>query len=1009
MKQKNIIIVAAIIALTATVLGWRSTQASHSPRFEPRGICNPNQPFDPHTNGIIHCRNTDPTTGLCPVNTLPDEYPDGLCFPSFNNYRDNNLLHQGVNLFPDERRFMLVRKAIDPSTAFRNETTVSVGERLQFIAYVHNDADPSHNPDDGQTRSLARDVRTRVNSFSFDSTLNNYATTSATSFQINQFITASNTTPREISDEARVTSANGQPIRLQYAQLASDGRPSAKFKFGEPPQYRYFAASDFFGAGAFFGSPNTINNDVFASEEYRGYVYFSVDVVAAPPPPPPLALPRLTLYKRVDNNNNGTLRVEDFPLFVDSQQVTSGQTNTFRPGIYMASEQQRPGYTASTWSGDCAPDGRVTLTLGDNKTCLIINDDIPFFVPPPPLPEPVPVPPLPPASNDVCLDLKILNREVVLDLPPDQEQFLSASMQTSGPNFNGTIVWEHTKDGQLAEPRKTGIRVGLKNITDKSTITAYVIPDPGNVCKDSIKPVKPPPPQPPPQQPLGILAKTAFNATVGSGKVIKKDKNGRGDTAQFEVIFQPQSARPFDVTIKELTRGVIRGDRGGLIEIDTNSVQIAQKENGALRPVPSCASRVPRRGQPALPLTTCFEGHLFREPGLTFRFVEPQITLHITYRGTLTHSLIDERFCRYTLTDREFCGEIFVNSVVDNLNNTPVSAMLYTPCPFLLTQGIGDVLLEEDFRVGSDIYSCARVPNIEGPIIKPVPPPPPPPGPPIKTGPDTPINIPSHDLCKDSNTEETAGDQRPQGYRNPFKSVSSNLCEIAMSVADKVDVPAVRADIAENITRITRYNNNLGVWPASQQRRQILMSNINEPPIVPGGVSPNPNFEVYKVKNADLVINSSHKIDEGARTFIVEDGDLIIQSDIKYGASENGFDLTNLKKVPSVAFIVINGDIKIAPGVRNLAGVFVALKINGKGGSICGTACTSGTESPHSLTIDGTVYGDIEPLFETRTYYGGNPRLGQGTIVIRYDGRLFYNMPPGIKDILQLTPEQIAR
>ncbi len=87
--------------------------------------------------------------------------------------------------------------------------------------------------------------------------------------------------------------------------------------------------------------------------------------------------PTLTLIKTVVNNNGGTKTVADFPLFVSGTSVTSGAANGFNAGSYVASETSQYGYTASAWGGDCAANGSVTLSVGDNKTCTITNDDQP--------------------------------------------------------------------------------------------------------------------------------------------------------------------------------------------------------------------------------------------------------------------------------------------------------------------------------------------------------------------------------------------------------------------------------------------------------------------------------------------------------------------------------------------------------------------------------------------------------------------------------------------------------
>jgi|GEM_PF-903215 len=87
--------------------------------------------------------------------------------------------------------------------------------------------------------------------------------------------------------------------------------------------------------------------------------------------------PTLTLVKTVVNDNGGTKVVSDFPLFVDSTQVTSGIANSLTANVeYTVSETNISGYEASTWAGDCSTDGKITLQPGDTKTCTIINDDV---------------------------------------------------------------------------------------------------------------------------------------------------------------------------------------------------------------------------------------------------------------------------------------------------------------------------------------------------------------------------------------------------------------------------------------------------------------------------------------------------------------------------------------------------------------------------------------------------------------------------------------------------------
>jgi hypothetical protein len=89
----------------------------------------------------------------------------------------------------------------------------------------------------------------------------------------------------------------------------------------------------------------------------------------------------LTLVKTVINDDGGTAVVSDFDLFIDGNPAISGQTYTLAPGVYTASENSLPGYTAGAWGGDCTPsgpNGSVTIQSGDHKVCTITNDDDPL-------------------------------------------------------------------------------------------------------------------------------------------------------------------------------------------------------------------------------------------------------------------------------------------------------------------------------------------------------------------------------------------------------------------------------------------------------------------------------------------------------------------------------------------------------------------------------------------------------------------------------------------------------
>lgn len=128
-------------------------------------------------------------------------------------------------------------------------------------------------------------------------------------------------------------------------------------------------------------------------------------------------LAQLTLIKTVINDDVGTAAVADFPLFANSVPMTSGVAVFLAPGTYAANETPFPGYTASSWGGDCAADGTVVLSAGESKVCTITNDDSPLPPPPPPPPPPTPL------ALSVSLD----------------DTFCGVTYETGDVTFEGTV------------------------------------------------------------------------------------------------------------------------------------------------------------------------------------------------------------------------------------------------------------------------------------------------------------------------------------------------------------------------------------------------------------------------------------------------------------------------------------------------------------------------------------------------------------------------------------------
>ncbi|WP_052664543.1 DUF7507 domain-containing protein [Nitriliruptor alkaliphilus] len=86
--------------------------------------------------------------------------------------------------------------------------------------------------------------------------------------------------------------------------------------------------------------------------------------------------PTLTLEKIVDNSAGGTATQDDFQARIDGADVDWDTAVGLNAGSHTASESTLPGYAAGSWGGDCAANGAVSLTVGQNATCVITNTAI---------------------------------------------------------------------------------------------------------------------------------------------------------------------------------------------------------------------------------------------------------------------------------------------------------------------------------------------------------------------------------------------------------------------------------------------------------------------------------------------------------------------------------------------------------------------------------------------------------------------------------------------------------
>ncbi len=150
----------------------------------------------------------------------------------------------------------------------------------------------------------------------------------------------------------------------------------------------------------------------------------------------------LTVQANIKNDNGGTKTISDFPLFVDGVSRTSGQPFTVSVGQHTATNTEVAGYTASSWGYHCASDGKINLTAGDNKTCIITYDDNP--------------PPSPSCADTVMM----LDRTVSMFGNP---QWITDEKNAAKGLLN------------LYSPLTPHPKVGIGRFADSSTVNADII------------------------------------------------------------------------------------------------------------------------------------------------------------------------------------------------------------------------------------------------------------------------------------------------------------------------------------------------------------------------------------------------------------------------------------------------------------------------------------------------------------------------------------------------------
>jgi hypothetical protein len=159
----------------------------------------------------------------------------------------------------------------------------------------------------------------------------------------------------------------------------------------------------------------------------------------------------------------------------------------------------------------------------------------------------------------------------------------------------------------------------------------------------------------------------------------------------------------------------------------------------------------------------------------------------------------------------------------------------------------------------------------------------------------------------------------------------------------------------------------------------------------------NGNKNILALKNGNLTIECDSStfpprtaLDlTGIRTVIVENGNLILKCNNGYLSSD---------AVSSWAFIVKGGDIQVATGMTNMAGVYVAIPNGATGGNFT----PIGGTTTNILRLNGSMYGNAKPLFDSRLYVRGTNAYDILTtgVIISYSNRALANPPPLLSQYL---------
>jgi hypothetical protein len=540
--------------------------------------------------------------------------------------------------------------------------------------------------------------------------------------------------------------------------------------------------------------------------------------------------------------------------------------------------------------------------------------------------------------------------------------------------YNGKFTWVF--DGDKQSPTWSCV-----TIPSDTSWEVYATDEPNNNdCKASGYSEKRPP----------RVSKSVRPAGKGSYiQVISIPSNQ--EQVDYRIQFDTDSNSPTSAIITDdISNGSIDGitmpgNNGSTGHIDyVSGSQSVERPNGSK--VPVCHDNEDEN---------CYTGDI-GHGGI--RLVKVTGTVIIFYRGQINETAITADICKLGTV----CQEKYTNSAkveywftdsddneTDHKFTTSKDALVQIFCQYILTRAAGDIYLETDLNAGVDIRMCSKYTSTTGIIITP--------GQPkqpdiVSTGQSTIMSL-NHEIC-------TAGQSGliPEAlksfYGQTVSELSSQICEVKLQPGTAWQQKTITNDIAENKTRISR-------WEPDYSGMNVNMSSVKLD-------SQYADKKVYHVKDGNLTIDQQYLLSdgEGAKTIIVENGDLYINDNISYGTCLADKQPCTVNDIASLAFIVLNGSIYVDPSVTEMSGVYFVQE--GDRADSGRLYSLNNEPSYNQLIVYGSVYGDIEPLFLNRLF-AGDPTLEEAGIVVRFDERIILNTPPGLRDVISYSSTEVAR